>query len=58
MDNFINWSEVSRSATKKGNRSQITKDYKGKKYKNVIDYIKILESLIVKRIEQFKEDNF
>jgi len=56
MDKIINISKVSKKLT--GNRTQITWQYKGKKYKSLFEYIKIIDALIGKRIEDFKEDKF
>jgi len=51
MNNFINWSEVSRVLC--NDRTRIEKNYSGKKYKEVVKDIHMLNKLIKTRIEQF-----
>lgn len=49
-DNLINWSEVSRELT--GNRTQITSEYDGKKYKKQITGLKRLINFWIKWIKK------
>ena len=55
MNNLINWSEVSRLLT--NDRTAIRSDYKGKKYYEVVNSIKIIEIEIKIIIKQNNYEN-
>ena len=50
---LINWSEISRVLC--NDRTRITKDYSGKKYKEVVKDIKKLDNLIKIRLNDFNK---